>query len=80
MPEVVQQDKNFDYEQVTYDNEIDMQSDINLRESEGWQVMSAQQTSGGMSGGCVGCIGFFPIFIPLGNRRKRYTVIYRRGK
>jgi hypothetical protein len=64
-------------EVVTYRSEAEAQQDMLTREAQGWEVVSATQ-SGGVSGGCIGCLGFIPIFIPFGGKPK-YKVTYRRA-
>jgi hypothetical protein len=66
------------YEAITYRSQDAADRDIRNREAEGWEVVSVTQ-SGGFSGGCVGCLGFIPIVIPLGSKPK-IKVTYRKPR
>ena len=68
----------YEYIEIKYRSQDEAQRDILVKNSQNWEVVSTTG-NGGVSGGCVGCIGFIPIVIPFGNK-KNVKVRYRRLK
>jgi hypothetical protein len=70
--------KAYEYIDINYRSQEDAQRDMSVKNTQNWEVVSSAN-SGGLSGGCVGCIGFIPVVIPFGGK-KRCRVRYRRLK